>query len=166
MLVIHIRHPFTVLECSCHTFRCGACDLEHFSSGRTSIFPFHWFKLKFWVMVVNPRLIAYNHTWIEELWVCLYQINRAVLIMGSGIYGVNFPSTHLTHVLHTDKCSSKTVWIVSIDKAVSCTILSMLIIRFSGTTWWTFWTFYSGLRHFTTRMVFIFNVIPSSSELS
>ena len=136
--VIHIRHPFTVLEYSCHKFRCGACDFEYLSSRRTSMFPFHGFKLRFWVMVVNPLLIAYNHTWMEDSWVCVIPGQQG------GTSWLNILSANLTHTLDFDKCSRKTVWMVSIDKPVSYTIMSMPIIRFSSTTWWTFWTFSSG----------------------
>ena len=75
----------------------------------------------------------------------LYLVNRAVLNHGSGIlhfWRQQYPSN--TYTLDIDKWSRKTVWTVSIDKPVPWSILSVPIIRFSSTTWWTFWTVSSG----------------------
>ena len=138
MQVIDIRHP---IHCPIIKFRCVACDL---SSRITSMFPFHGLKLRFDVMVENPSLITIRE-W-KSSGSALYLVNREVIIMARAFFmlaGVNILSTHLTHTLDIDKWSRKTVWTVSIVKPVSCTILSMPITRFSSTTWWTFWTFYS-----------------------
>ena len=99
MHVVDIHQP-TVLKYSCHNFRDGVCDLEHASSRRISLFPFHEFKLRFLVLVMNPRLIAYNHTWMEEFCICVMPGQQGDILCGSGIlhFWRQYPfSTHLGH---------------------------------------------------------------------
>ena len=136
--VIHILHPFTALEYSCHKFRCGACDFEYLSSRRISMFPFHGFKLRFWVMVVNPLLIAYNHTWMEDSWVC---------------------------VIPGQQGGTKTVWIhwqacfLHYNANADYLIFKHHLMDFLD-------IFLRTLRNFTTRIVLILNVLPSPFQLS
>ena len=76
---------------------------------------------------------------------CLIVIN--IRLAARHLGAVSIRKTVLSGMaIPIEKCSCKTVWTVSIDKPVSCIILSMPIIRYLSTTWWTFWTFFAGHR--------------------
>ena len=84
MQVIHIHHPLIVLEYSCHRFRGDACDLEHFSSRKTSMLPSHGFKPRFGVMIVNHA--SSSITICEwEFRVCILPSQKGCTYYGSGI---------------------------------------------------------------------------------
>ena len=52
---------------------------------KNSMFPFHAFKFRNCVVVINPHLIAYYHTWIEEFWICVIPGQQGGTYRGSGI---------------------------------------------------------------------------------
>ena len=57
----------------------------------------------------------------------LYQINKAIPILAEAFFvsGINIFGSHLAHTLEINKCVRTMVWMVSIEKPVSWTILSM-----------------------------------------
>ena len=94
----------------------------------------------------------------------LYLIKRAVLSMACAFFicGVNILSTHLSHTLEIDKCSCKTVWTVSIDKAVSWTIFSVLIFAIFKNPLVDFLDIsFRAPCNLTTKMMFVLNFLPS-----
>ena len=144
-----------------------------FSSKRSSMFPFHGFVFRFWVLVLHQRLITYNHPLMDEFWVCIIPGQQGVTSHGSGI--LHFWRQHSLDPFNTRlRHWQKFTWdgVNSIHWPLTSLfpvrfILSILTISFPNNTWWSFWTLYYGLLcNYTTRMVFIVNVARSSSELS
>ena len=77
----------------------------------------------------------------------------------SFISGINILGSQLAHTLDIKKCVRTMVWMVSIEKPVSWTILSMPFFLFSSTIWLTLCAF-SWWHNLTTRTVLIFNIPP------